>query len=118
MRVQLIGVNYPQGPLEWTLCLLPATLGRGPEAGGRVPDGWVSRRHCEISDLNGTLVIRDLGSRHGTFINGLKVAEGHLMPGDRVTIGLTSLEVRYQRGTVGQVDSPCSRRQSLSAWRP
>ena len=57
----------------------------------------VSRVHCEISEINGTLLVRDLGSRNGTAVNGEYVKEAHLLPGDRLTVGLTKFEVRYKR---------------------
>ena len=76
---------------------LPAVIGRSPDADVRLDDRWVSRRHCEIDQINGTLVVRDLGSKHGTAVNGEYAAQTHLLPGDRLTIGLTSFEVHYKR---------------------
>ena len=49
---------------------LPVVLGRGPDAGIRLQDRWASQIHCEISERNGMLFFRDLGSRHGSLING------------------------------------------------
>ena len=37
--------------------------------------------------MNEFLVIRDLGSTNGVRINGTRVAEGKLVPGDELTIG-------------------------------
>lgn len=76
---------------------LPATLGRSPQADVHLDDRWTSRFHCEISQVGGTLVVRDLQSKHGTFVNGEQVGEVHLLPGDRLTVGLSSFEVRYRR---------------------
>ena len=54
----------------------------------------------EIDEIAGTLVVRDLGSTHGTFVNGLEVTEAHLMPGDKLTIGLSNFLTQYKkRGT-------------------
>jgi pSer/pThr/pTyr-binding forkhead associated (FHA) protein len=63
----------------------------------RLDDPCVSRVHCEVSDLNGTLVVRDLGSKHGTYVNGQKVTQAPLLPGDRLTVGVSSFEVQYER---------------------
>jgi pSer/pThr/pTyr-binding forkhead associated (FHA) protein len=97
MHVRLINVTpgTPRGQV--VVDHLPVVLGRSPDADVRLEDRWVSRRHCEIDQINGTLTVRDLESRHGTAVNGQYVALAHLMPGDRLTIGLTSLEVRYKR---------------------
>jgi pSer/pThr/pTyr-binding forkhead associated (FHA) protein len=73
-------------------------LGRNEHADVRLDDRWASRVHCEVSDLNGTLVVRDLGSKYGTYVNGQKVTQAPLLPGDRLTVGMSSFEVQYERG--------------------
>jgi pSer/pThr/pTyr-binding forkhead associated (FHA) protein len=75
---------------------LPAVIGRSREAQVRVSDPWVSRRHCEIDRAEETLVVRDLGSKHGTFVNGERTGVAYLLPGDRLTIGATSLRIVYR----------------------
>lgn len=47
----------------------------------------LSRRHAEITSDSGRLVVRDLGSRFGTAVNGQPVTEAHLFDGDVVTFG-------------------------------
>ena len=74
---------------------LPAVVGRGPNADVRLGDSWTSHVHCEISKSKGTLVVRDLESRNGTLVNGETITEARLMPGDTLTIGLTTYEVKY-----------------------
>ena len=63
----------------------------------QLSDPWISRVHCELYELEATVIIRDLGSRYGTFLNGLKVEESVLRPRDKLTLGLTRLEITYQR---------------------
>jgi pSer/pThr/pTyr-binding forkhead associated (FHA) protein len=54
----------------------------------------VSRRHAELSlDPAGWLHIRDLASGNGTFVNGVKIRESALKPGDRLQIGLVGFRV-------------------------
>jgi len=65
------------------------TLGRASEALGEgvCADELLSRRHVEL-ECNGTqVVLRDLGSRNGTFVNGKRVVNASLAPGDIVGIG-------------------------------
>jgi pSer/pThr/pTyr-binding forkhead associated (FHA) protein len=42
----------------------------------------VSRRHCCLAFGNGEVLVRDLGSANGTWINGRRIEKGRLRPGD------------------------------------
>lgn len=76
---------------------LPAVVGRGLNAEVCVGDPWASREHCEIYELDGEPVIRDLKSKNGTFVNGRLVVESILLPNSKVTVGRTSFWVQYRR---------------------
>lgn len=67
----------------------------------------VSRRHCVLAQVNDYLVIRDLGSTNGVRINGKRVDEGKLHPGDELTIG----NFKYQicGDVMGRADVPLSK---------
>lgn len=69
------------------------TIGRGSEVDVRLEDRWASRRHCEITESDGTLMVRDLGSTHGTLVNGVLQKESRLEIGDQLTVGLLTLVV-------------------------
>jgi pSer/pThr/pTyr-binding forkhead associated (FHA) protein len=43
--------------------------------------------------VEGRICVRDLGSKHGVFVNGLRVAHASLAPGDQLTLGTTSLRI-------------------------
>lgn len=75
---------------------LPVTIGRGPEADIRLVDSWVSRRHCQIDEVEGSLVVRDLSSKHGTMVNRHPITESMLLPGDEILVGLTSLRASVE----------------------
>jgi pSer/pThr/pTyr-binding forkhead associated (FHA) protein len=97
MKPRLFGLD-PGVPLrKITLQSLPAVVGRSHDADVRVVDSWISRRHCEISEMDGMLVVRDLESTNGTLINGEHIQEALLLPGDRLTVGITSFRVQYKR---------------------
>jgi len=49
----------------------------------------VSRDHAEIAQVEGRFLVRDRGSRYGTFVNGTQVAEHPLSHGDRIQLGRT-----------------------------
>ncbi len=76
--------------LEIPLAELPATIGRARDANVSVTDRWVSRHHCRIEREGEAIVVRDLGSSHGTFVNGHRVDETVLQSGDQLGVGLTS----------------------------
>lgn len=76
-------------------------LGPGSSVVGRqegcqlqVKSSQVSRRHCELTEVGGKLVVKDLGSSNGTLINGKKVEGSQpLEPGDTLTVGNVTFRV-------------------------
>jgi pSer/pThr/pTyr-binding forkhead associated (FHA) protein len=79
---------------EITLTRLPVTIGRDPKADLQLCDCYVSRQHCEIDELNGKPLVRDLNSENGTFVNGETVQEAVVSPDDRITVGQTNFRAR------------------------
>src|SRR6266481_5690881 len=76
------------------------TVGRHDECQIRIKSSQVSRKHCELFEKKGLLLIKDLGSANGTFVNGKKVdGQRVLEPGDELTIGGVKLRV----AKIGQV---------------
>lgn len=71
----------------------PLTIGRAPENGLVVRDGRASRHHARIDGRRGTLILSDLGSTNGSFVNDRRVESVALGAGDRIRIGTTSLLV-------------------------
>jgi len=69
-------------------------LGRHPQNDLRIPTRDVSRRHCELLVQDDRLVVRDVGSTNGTYVNGKQVEEVTLKPGDRLTIGPVTFVVQ------------------------
>src|SRR6185436_15876559 len=57
-------------------------------------DGTVSRRHIEIERTPNGLLLRDLGSRNGTWVDGRRVVQTYVEPGDKVQLGKTKLAVQ------------------------
>ena len=107
MKIRLVSLAPGTPRVSTIINKLPAALGRNPDADVRLDDSWVSRVHCEISEISGNLLVRDLDSRNGTLVNGQYVKEAHLLPGDRLTVGLTSFEVHYQRNRKTSLATIC-----------
>ena len=93
METKLISDTGEIFESEIPLDKLPLVIGRSHEAAIRVQNRWVSRRNCEIVRIDGSLVVRDLGSKNGTLVNGQHVTEASLTPGDRLTVGMTTFVV-------------------------
>jgi hypothetical protein len=64
----------------------------------RDKDRLVSRRHARISFDGSNFIIKDLGSKNGTFVNGKRVGECVLEDGDEITLGNIRLLFRLRRG--------------------
>jgi transcriptional regulator with GAF, ATPase, and Fis domain len=80
----LSGQSFSVGPRAFSI---------GRQAGNslQVLDPSASRRHCRIDPAEGGFVLRDLGSRQGTFVNGRPVQEHRLEEGDLIAVGETLL---------------------------
>lgn len=63
------------------------TIGRGLSNHVCISDPVLSRQHCVITRDNEQFVIRDLGSRHGTIVNGVPVSQQVLHHGDQISLG-------------------------------
>lgn len=62
-------------------------VGRDPVCDITLDHPLLSRRHAEFVTAGDLVVVRDLGSRNGVFVNGAKTAEQSLRPGDVVQVG-------------------------------
>ena len=82
-------------------------IGRSDEADVFIDEDLVSRKHAMISQNNENLLIRDLGSTNGTFVNGIQVSESKLLTGDRILIG----------GSIMRI-SPCCQQTMKSDLNP
>jgi predicted component of type VI protein secretion system len=67
-------------------------IGRHEECDIQLNSRKVSRKHCCVAQVEDYFVVRDLGSTNGVRINGVRVQEGTMRPGDELTIG----NYRYQ----------------------
>jgi hypothetical protein len=68
-------------------------VGRSSDLDMVLVEDMVSRRHARIACTNDQIVIEDLGSTNGTFVNGEKIKKTTLKEGDRVLIGTSILKV-------------------------
>ncbi|MEU7826584.1 FHA domain-containing protein [Catellatospora sp. NPDC049133] len=71
------------------MCALPVTFGRDAGvAAVKLDDSSVSRRHAQLELIGDYLVLTDLGSTNGTYVNDQRLTRRQaLVPGDRIRIG-------------------------------
>lgn len=62
-------------------------IGRSNELDVVLVEDMVSRKHAKISWHNDSLIIEDLGSTNGTFVNGRKVERAPLVAGSTLQVG-------------------------------
>lgn len=84
------------------------TIGRVSDTGMDLilSDESVSNRHARIRTFGGEIVVEDLGSQAGTFVNGQPVVSTPLKPGDEIRIGSSVMKLaRNEREDAGQLMS-------------
>lgn len=84
----LVVSEGPNAGTRYELGQRPVSVGRSSDAGVFFDDVTVSRAHAELSrDDAGRVVLRDLGSLNGTYVNRVRVERVVLEAGDEVQIG-------------------------------
>lgn len=107
-----LGAEYP---LRWGREII---AGRSGEIDMVLAEDMVSRRHARIYPDQNRLLIQDLGSTNGTFVNGQKVSEAHLREGDTILIGTSIMKVVSHQDR-GQSDAEIKRSlYDIAARRP
>lgn len=82
-------LRLAKGPVSYRPLREPqVVIGRSPSVELQLDHDTVSRRHAELScDPFGRFWVRDLGSTNGTLVNGERIKERALSPGDRIRVG-------------------------------
>jgi hypothetical protein len=81
-------------------------VGRSSDLDMVLVEEMVSRKHARIAYENDAIVIEDLGSTNGTFVNGEKIKRATLKEGDRVLIGTSILKVIVVEGPPSEQGRP------------
>ena len=98
---------------EVPLAIFPFRIGRQAENELTLRDSRISRQQAQILQTNGALVLEDMGSRHGTFVNGQKILSHRLQSNDAIEFGVadTYRLIYISEGAtieelVGRVEAP------------
>jgi len=99
MRCRLISLSgRPDIPLDIPVCL----VGRHHTCDVQIDSPRVSRRHCCLTRDRDTVIVRDLGSHNGTFINDVRVDSGVLHRGESLTIASLRYRLELQGAQPGE----------------
>ncbi|MAQ15377.1 MAG: GGDEF domain-containing protein [Sandaracinus sp.] len=66
-------------------------VGRGQTVGIRIHDTEISRRHARLTVEGDRVLVEDLGSTNGTFVNGQPIDKVALSDGDKIQVGTTTI---------------------------
>jgi pSer/pThr/pTyr-binding forkhead associated (FHA) protein len=86
----------------------PIGIGRAPDNALHVDNLAVSSHHARIFNDAGKLVVEDMNSLNGTFVNSQRVTRATLKPGDVVTVGKHSIEVRGEAEAIPTSTGPAA----------
>jgi predicted component of type VI protein secretion system len=81
-----------------------ATIGRLEDNALQLAEPSVSSHHCEVTLRGSEVLVKDLESTNGTFINGEKISEGVLKPGQILRLG--QVEMRLENGAPAAAPAP------------
>ncbi len=66
----------------------PFVIGRGGDSNAQLPLAFISRRHCQLTASTEGVLVQDLESHNGTFVNGRKAqAPLAIHDGDEISLG-------------------------------
>lgn len=98
----LKSLNGPSAGRQQTLPQPECLVGRSDQCHLKLDSTSVSRTHCRIAVADEALLVTDLESRHGTFVNDRRITEpAELRPGDQLRIG----QLRFEVTTSGNGDT-------------
>jgi len=83
----LAQVSGPGAPKNFKLTLPETILGRGSEAGIHIEAPDLSRAHVKLICKDDECYVKDLKSRNGCFLNGVKIHAATLRDGDTLQLG-------------------------------
>jgi len=94
MDVNLVLLKKDGTTKDFAMPSSTTVIGRGGDCDLCIPTMIVSRKHCQLNIEQNKLILRDLGSSNGTFVNGRKIKGAAINPGDHIRIGPVSFAVQ------------------------
>src|SRR5260370_5765200 len=107
---------HPAPSRLWALHDDRLTIGRDPSSDIFVDDTRVSRHHADLIHHRLDWSIVDIGSTNGTYVNGARVREAVLPPGDRIQLG--DIQLVLKRPAAGPSDRQGRAPRHHVGWQP
>ncbi|HEX3626122.1 MAG TPA: FHA domain-containing protein [Verrucomicrobiae bacterium] len=112
---KLVVLTQSMAGRSYDLATERTTVGRVEDNAFQIEEPSVSSRHCEILLRGADIVIKDLNSTNGTFINGEKISEGVLKPGQTLRLGNVELKLDTPGAPAASASTPASATSSAPA---
>jgi pSer/pThr/pTyr-binding forkhead associated (FHA) protein len=101
---KLVVLSPEQKGRSYELKVDKTTIGRVEDNTFQITESSVSSHHCEVLLRGSDVVIKDLNSTNGSFINGEKISESVLKPGQTLRLG--QIELRLETGDSTTAPAP------------
>lgn len=105
----------PQAGLIYPIKEGKHTLGRAPSCDVKIASNSVSKEHATLLAVGDKLILSDLDSRNGTFVNGVKIQNQRLNPGDKVSLHDVLVDILQTTGEQA-LAAPALAPTGLPAW--
>jgi predicted component of type VI protein secretion system len=94
------------------------TIGRVEDNTFQIADPSVSSHHCEVLLRGADVVVKDLNSTNGSFINGEKISESALKPGQTLKLGQIELQLLTEGMPIPEPRAPAAGAPAAAAPAP
>jgi pSer/pThr/pTyr-binding forkhead associated (FHA) protein len=105
MQVNLVYFRRDGERKDFQLDKPVCTLGRRQDCDLQIPLMGISRQHCQLSVQGDKILVKDMGSSNGTFVNGKRVEQQELAAGDKLQVGLVLFTVQVD-GQPSEIPPP------------
>ncbi|HET9595402.1 MAG TPA: DUF4388 domain-containing protein [Anaeromyxobacteraceae bacterium] len=95
----------------------PVVLGRQPGVELQLDEELVSRRHARLSFEGDELIVEDLGSTNGTWLNGARITRAVVSEGDRILVGGCLMRVVPRDQAAAEPPAPTASTRSATAMQ-
>jgi len=109
-------LNWEAKNRLFTLNGSKTTIGRNASSTVAIEDESVSEHHCEIFTRNGEVMVKDLGSASGTFVDGQRIVEAALKPDQTLRVGNVEFSVEKHETKAVEVSKKTA--GAMPPWDP
>lgn len=89
-------IRFLTGPLTGQSVLMQKdvyVIGRTPDCDLQINSDGISKNHCKLIVSNGEIIVEDLNSRNGTFVDGRKISKSSVKVGQKISLNKSMIEI-------------------------